>query len=150
MIIETTWGPLEIDERDVFHFSKGIPGFAAEKDFVLISNQDDPFQYLQSTREKYVSFLITDPFLFYRDYEFELQPAEVDELKIEDEMLVRSIITLKDPVEKSTINLLAPIVLNPKLQIGKQVVLHTSKYGAKQELWNMNGRENARDVGSFT
>ncbi|WP_339325245.1 flagellar assembly protein FliW [Paenibacillus sp. FSL W8-0194] len=152
-MIETSWGPLEVDEEQIYHFPKGIPGFEEEKRFVLISNQEEPFQYLQSLQEKYLSFLIADPFLFYPDYEFELPDPDSKELKIEDEMLIRCMITLRDPVETSTMNLLAPLVLNPKLQLGKQIVLHASAYSTKQKLWDSSGNtkgEEKEDAGTFT
>lgn len=153
MMIETSWGPLEVDEGQIYHFPKGIPGFEEEKRFALISNQDEPFQYLQSLQETYLSFLIADPFLFYPDYEFELPDPDSKELKIEDEMLIRCMITLKDPVETSTMNLLAPLVLNPKRQLGKQIVLHASAYSTKQKLWDPSGNtkgEEKEDAGTFT
>lgn len=135
LIIETlSWGILEVNEEQLYHFSKGIPGFDDETDFALLSMDDSSFWYLQSVKEKSLSFLLGDPFLFYPTYEFELPNDEVEELEIESNMLIRCIITLKDQVEQSTINLLGPIVFNPDTKMGKQIILHRSSYLTKHNL----------------
>ncbi|WP_339267569.1 flagellar assembly protein FliW [Paenibacillus sp. FSL R5-0470] len=135
MIIETlSWGTLEVNDEQIYYFSKGIPGFDDETDFALISMEDTSFWYLQSVKERELSFLLGDPFLFYPSYEFELPDIEAEELRIQSNVLIRCIITLKDQIEQSTINLLAPIVLNPDAKTGKQIVLHSAPYHTKHYL----------------
>ncbi len=135
MIIETlSWGRLEVDEEQLYHFSKGLPGFDEETDFALIAMAETPFWYLQSLRDKGLSFLLGDPFAFYPSYEFELPDDEAEELAIKSDVIIRCIITLKEQVEQSTINLLAPIVLNPVERLGKQIVLHRAPYHTKHSL----------------
>ncbi|MNF03052.1 Flagellar assembly factor FliW [compost metagenome] len=46
-------------------------------------------------------------------------------------------VTIKEDLERSTVNLLAPIVLNPVKRLGKQVVLHKSNYQTRHDLWNV-------------
>ena len=135
MNIETlSWGKLEVNEEQVYHFSKGLPGFDEETDFALIAMAETPFWYLQSIKNKGLSFLLGDPFVFYPSYEFELLNEEAEELGIDNEVIVRCVITLKEQVELSTINLLAPIVLNPVGHSGKQIVLHKAPYHTKHSL----------------
>ncbi|MFF2018093.1 flagellar assembly protein FliW [Paenibacillus sp. NPDC058177] len=135
MIIETlSWGKLEVIKEQLYHFPKGIPGFDEETDFALIEMTEGPFWYLQSVKNEGLSFLLGDPFVFYPSYEFELPDDEAEELRIGSNVCVRCIITLKEQVEQSTINLLAPIVLNPDGNVGKQIVLHKSPYRTKHRL----------------
>lgn len=135
MIIETlSMGRLEVNDEQVYHFSKGIPGFDEETDFALIALNDSPFWVLQSLKVQGLSFLLADPFVFYPSYEFELPDDEAEELGIDSEVLVRCIVTLKEQVEASTINLLAPIVMNPSGQTGKQIVIHRTPYHTKHSL----------------
>ncbi len=137
MIIETlTWGTLDINEEQVYHFSKGIPGFEEETEFALIIGEEGPFSYLQSLNNQSLSFLLSDPFVFYPSYEFQLPESDKEELELEDDVIVCCIVTIKDELEQATLNLLAPIVLNPVKRTGKQVVLHKSSYGTKHRLWN--------------
>ncbi|MDF9840138.1 MULTISPECIES: flagellar assembly protein FliW [unclassified Paenibacillus] len=135
MIIETlSMGRLEVSEEQLYHFPKGIPGFEEETDYALITLEDTPFWVLQSLKEQGVSFLLTNPFDFYPGYEFELPDEEAAELQIEVEVLIRSIITLHENTEQSTINLLAPIVFNPAKRLGKQIVIHSRTYHTKHIL----------------
>ncbi|AHV99349.1 flagellar assembly protein FliW [Paenibacillus sabinae] len=136
MIIETAaLGSLDIQEEKIYCFPKGIPGFEQETEFAIIDLQEGPFSYLQSLKTANLSFLLTDPFAFYPQYEFELPDTEAEELEITDMVDVRAIVTIRDTVEESTLNLLAPVVLNPEKRLGKQVVLHRSPYLTKQLLW---------------
>ncbi|OME67333.1 flagellar assembly protein FliW [Paenibacillus odorifer] len=146
MIIETlSWGKLEVDKEQLYHFPKGIPGFDEETDFALIAMAETSFWYLQSVKSMGLSFLLGDPFVFYPAYEFELPDDEAEELQIRTDVFVRCIITLKENIEQSTINLLAPIVLNPEVHSGKQIVLHKAPYHTKhsllQELSVIDGKE---------
>ncbi|WP_339813095.1 flagellar assembly protein FliW [Paenibacillus sp. FSL R7-0189] len=135
LIIETlSWGKLEVDEEQLYHFPKGLPGFDEETNFALIAMAESPFWYLQSISNMELSFLLVDPFVFYPAYEFELPDDEAEELEISSDVVIRCIITLKEHVEQSTINLLAPIVLNPVGHSGKQIVLHKAPYHTKHSL----------------
>lgn len=146
MIIETlSWGRLEVSKEQVYYFPKGLPGFDEETEFALISMDEAPFWYLQSTKEKGLSFLLGDPFVFYPTYEFELPDDDAEELKINTEVLIHCMITLKEQTEQSTINLLAPIVFNPAARIGKQIVLYKAPYHTKhsllQEAQSIDGKD---------
>lgn len=135
MIIETLhWGDLKVEEDQVLQFAKGIPGFDGETEFLLIDHEG-PFVYLQSVKDKNLIFLLADPFYFYPSYEFELPEGDKEELVIEDLVKVYGIVTLKEEVKQSTINLLAPIVINPEKRLGKQVVLHQTAYQTRHSLW---------------
>ena len=148
MIIETlSWGKLEVNEEQLYHFSKGTPGFDEETDFALIEMAESPFWYLQSVKNEGLSFLLGDPFIFYPSYEFELLDDEAEELRIGSNVVVRCIITLKEQVEQSTINLLAPIVLNPDGKAGKQIVLHRTPYHTKHSLLQEQPAIDGKDGG---
>lgn len=137
MVIETlTWGSVEVAEEQIYHFAKGIPGFDEETEFALIDKEDGLFVYLQSLKNPALAFLLTDPFVFYPSYEFEMPEGDREELELDSQVIVRCIVTLKAQVEASTINLLAPIVLNPEKSLGKQVVLHQAGYQTKHPLWS--------------
>lgn len=135
MLIETSeWGKIEVEDNKIYHFSKGIPGFEEERRFALLEFEEGPFGHLQSTRTEVLSFVLVDPFLFYPDYEFDLPDSDAEELEVKEGVLVLSIVTLKEKLELSTINLLAPIILNPLNNMAKQVVLHKSSYQTKHSL----------------
>ncbi|AIQ55155.1 flagellar assembly protein FliW [Paenibacillus sp. FSL R7-0331] len=148
MIIETlSMGRLEVNEEQLYHFPKGIPGFEEETDFALIGLEETPFWVLQSLKEQELSFLLADPFNFYPGYEFELPDEEAEELQIQSEVIIRSMITLKGEIEQSTINLLAPLVFNPNERTGKQIVIHSGPYHTKHILLQEQPEIDGKDGG---
>ncbi len=86
-------------------------------------------------KEKELSFLVVSPFEFKQDYSFELSDEDKEELEIEEEVAVFSIVTIHSEITKSTMNLLAPVVINPVKRVGKQVVLLQSDYMTRHLIW---------------
>lgn len=137
MILHTKFEEtIEISDEDILHFDQGLPGFEDEKQFVLLPMEGTPFSTLQSVSTKELAFFTTNPFLFFKDYDFELVESVQKQLKIKDEseVLVQVILTIQEPLEKSTGNLQAPVVINVKENLAKQVVLTDNKYRTRHEL----------------
>lgn len=107
-------------------FKGGILGFEQLDKFILEAIEDTPFAYLKSTEDMNVSFITTSPFYWYKDYVLQLSDGLKDklDLKQEKDTLVLGIVTIKNPLEQSTINLLAPLIINVIQKIGVQHVFH--------------------------
>jgi flagellar assembly factor FliW len=127
---------IEIQESEILHFEKGLPGFEDEKQFVLLPIEGTPFSTLQSVSTKNLAFFTTNPFLFFTKYDFELAESVQEQLKINEEsdVLVLVILTIQEPLDKSTANLQAPVVINFKENLAKQVVLTDNRYRTRHEL----------------
>lgn len=140
MNIQTKYfNKITIEEKDILRFENGIPGFLEEKQFVLLPLTDDNVYYvLQSVKTSELAFVVTNPFLFFKEYDFELDDATVEQLEIKDaaDVAVYSILTLQDPFEKTTANLQAPVIVNTKTNLAKQVILNDEKYTTKHPLFN--------------
>jgi flagellar assembly factor FliW len=138
MLIDTVrFGEIEIQDTEIIAFPDGIPGFEKLNQFIIIKpNEELPFSFLQSVEEGAVAFIISNPFVFYPEYEFEISEITKQELSIEaeEDVLVWNIISIRDDLENATINLLAPIIVNTKDQVGKQVVLQGTDYSVKHKL----------------
>ncbi|OOE14399.1 flagellar assembly protein FliW [Fictibacillus arsenicus] len=137
MILHTKFEEIiKISEKDILHFEQGLPGFEEEKQFVLLPMEGTPFSTLQSVFTKELAFITTNPFLFFKDYDFELVESVQKQLNIKEEsdVLVQIILTMQEPLEKSTGNLQAPVVINVKENLAKQVVLTDNKYRTRHEL----------------
>ncbi|WP_165972309.1 flagellar assembly protein FliW [Paenibacillus piri] len=131
------FGEMEFTEQDVFHFTQGLPGLDDHRQFLLIPLEEGiPFSYLQSVEEGNLSILVTNPFDFFQDYDFSLSEEVRQELRIEEpiEVEVWSAVTVNEDLMEATVNLLAPIVVNSKKRIGKQIILHDSSYHVKHQL----------------
>ncbi|WP_442602610.1 flagellar assembly protein FliW [Paenibacillus sp. KN14-4R] len=138
LTIETIhFGEMNITEERMIEFSHGLPGFEELTNFiVVVPDESLPFAYLQSADSAEVSFLMADPFQFYGEYEFELSEAAQAELEVSGPMdvQVRVIVTVQESLQSATINLLAPIIINPVRRKGKQIVLHQTSYTTKHPL----------------
>lgn len=134
MKIQTKYfGEMEIDRSKQIQFANGLPGFNEETEFVLLDMPNAPlFQVLQSVKTDYVAFITANPHALYPDYSFRLDDKTKEQLDIksEKEVVVLSIITLKQPFEKSTMNLKAPIIINSREKLGKQYILNTDEYSS--------------------
>ncbi|MCP3740175.1 flagellar assembly protein FliW [Rossellomorea sp. BNER] len=120
-----------VADQDRLVFKNGIPGFGDETSFVLLRVSENPiFHVLQSTKTPGLAFIVTNPFHFFKEYDFTLDDGTLEQLEIQQEsdVLVYTILTLKNPFEKSTANLQAPIVINQENNHGKQVILNHSDY----------------------
>jgi len=138
MILENTrFGTIEIDDDKIITFAKGIPGFERLTRYALITEEEGVLEYLQSVEKPELSFILVDPFLYCRDYEFELSDQTVEELEVrsEEDLIIRCILTLRDGVKNATMNLVAPIVINAARRLGKQVILTKTAYGTRHPLF---------------
>ena len=122
------FGVIEYTEDDIVKFDTGLYGFEKRQSFLYIPSDDDQFQFnwLQSIEDPDLVFIVTDPFLFVENYDFELEDEVVDQLKIEapENVYILSIVNVGEDVEKTTLNIKAPIVINRATRIGRQVILN--------------------------
>ncbi|WP_430488969.1 flagellar assembly protein FliW [Rossellomorea marisflavi] len=138
MIIQTAYhGSITVNEEELLSFIKGIPGFHDENQFALLPLEGNEwFQVLQSTSTPDLAFITTNPFLFFPEYDFELNGASLDQLgnPTTEEIQVLSILTVKDPFKESTANLQAPIIINTANKSGKQVILTDTNYRTQHQI----------------
>ncbi len=137
-IQSSRFGSIEVADENIFEFSSGLPGFPEEKSFAFLPYQpDSPFAFLQSLRDVDLTFLVTDPFPFFSDYEFKLEDEVVEELNLAENKLpqIINMVTIPEKLEDMTANLLAPIVINRRTRQGKQVILEKTSYGTKHKVF---------------
>lgn len=118
MVIETKYhGTVDIDEGEKLAFEHGIPGFLDERSFILLPlEEDSSFYILQSVKSPSTAFVVTSPFFFFKDYEFEIDESSKETLSIDSEkdVEVYVILTVTDPFNASTANLQGPVIINRK------------------------------------
>lgn len=139
MIVESTrFGELDVAEEQLFSFPYGIPGFPDEKSFVyLLHDVESPFSFLQSTTEPNLTFILVDPFAFFKDYEFVLDDEVAKELGLFQDNLpqVFLVASMKGKLEEMTVNLLAPLLLSEVNRTGRQVILDKTEYSICHKLF---------------
>jgi len=138
MKLKTSYlGEVEIDKQNILKFEQGIPGFEEERGFVLLPIEENSiFQVLQSVQTESLAFIITSPYAMVENYDFELYEATLKSLEItsENNVAVFVIVSLKETLASSTINLKAPIVLNTTNNKAKQVILDNEDYSIRHKL----------------
>ena len=141
----TRFGEIEVEEKSIVTFEHGIPAFEDERDFAILPyDEESPYLFLQSASTPELAFLMTDPFVFFPDYTFELDDANMEALEVTNDadVLVCSLITIPPTgIKNMTTNLLAPIVINKSNMKAKQVVLEKTSYTTKHRLFQEKEEE---------
>lgn len=157
-IHSTRLGEMDVPQDTILAFPFGLPGFPDEKEFAFLPYQpDSPFVFLQSTTEANLTFLTINPFLFFKDYEFEVNDQAVKELDLESSktMQILTIVSIVDKMEDMTVNLLAPVVINWEKHIAMQVVLEKTVYTTRHRLFpaeqtQQSGKGGGNHVGTHS
>jgi flagellar assembly factor FliW len=135
MKVKTTlFGDIDIDDSYKITFTSPILGFEEEREFILIRNSNDsPFYWLQSLKIPELAFLLVDPFVFFPDYKPQLKM-----IGNTDNVAIYVIVNITEDFKYSTVNLIAPIVIDVDAKTAMQVVLEDSDYTTKHQLFNVN------------
>ncbi|HNW26682.1 MAG TPA: flagellar assembly protein FliW [Candidatus Gastranaerophilaceae bacterium] len=133
MKIKTTrFGEIEVSEKFIFDFSEPIIGYEKEKQFALIEHKENSaFRWLQAVDFPEVAFVVTVPGFFGIDYSFELPETTQETLGIkeaEDILSLNIVVIPRENPRKSTVNLLAPIIINIKNNKAGQIVLNSNDF----------------------
>lgn len=141
MILDTTvLGQIKYEEDEIITFIQGIPGFDHLHKYLIVeSKEHEAIAYLQSIEEERLHFAMINPFYVYKQYDFEIDETDQAELGIESQYNVEvwSIITMHEDVQETSINLLAPVIINKNNKKAKQIILHSSGYRTKHRLYDL-------------
>lgn len=139
------FGEVEVAEDKVVHFADGIPAFEDEHEFVIVPYDDEsPYVFLQSLTTPDLAFLMTVPFIFFPEYEFEIDDENQNKLELtkQEDMVVYTLLTINGgKVKDMTANLMAPVVVNTANMQARQIVLDRSSYTTKHRLFPENKEE---------
>jgi flagellar assembly factor FliW len=117
-------------------FPRGLPGFEACRGFVLMTpEQEGPLQYLKSVEGPQADFLVIDPRRVLPTYRCELSDGDRMQLGAgADTVLLWLALVTIETDGAITVNLRAPVVINPERMVGKQVIPHDSVYPLRHVL----------------
>lgn len=155
MIVKSSrFGEVEIDDKSVIAFPNGIPGFEDQHRFVMMRcQQTEPIQWMQSVDNEYIVVPVINPFLLREEYHIEVNDEElaVIETTEEEDIVVLCIMVLPENLQDMTMNLMAPIIINIKKMLGRQVVMDRGemplKFPAYEALMAYYQREEQPDAG---
>ncbi len=134
------FGELEIPDDKIITMPKPVLGFESLTKYCIVERDDcQPFLWYQAVENPDVTFIICNPSLFFPDYRIEVNPKELDELRIKDVNKVETyaIVTIPANPDEMTINLQGPILINTENRLAKQLVLVNSNYNIKHSLMDL-------------
>ena len=136
MQIESTrFGRLNVDDERIMTFPNGLLGFPSYTRFALIqTGEENYFFWLQSVDEPNLAFVVTDPAIFFKDYQVPVREETAQELQLADPAFVQTFVICNKVGDWLTGNLLGPIVVNAQNRLGQQVVLTEKKWTTRQPL----------------
>lgn len=139
------FGEMEYTEKEQMHLMQGLFGFEEEKDFVLIhfSDDNDDLLCLQSTKTANLAFIVMNPFSLDPEYHPLPSEQEVQKLHVESEqeLYYYVICVVRDDAAATTVNLKCPILLNPKTNIGLQIILSQDEYQMRHRLSDLEAKK---------
>jgi flagellar assembly factor FliW len=128
--VETRFGTFQAPDDDVIHVPGGVPGFEQCARYVLVGGpQLAPFACLQGLDEPQPSFLVIDPRLVDPRYSTTLGKADYQRIEAgERDALLWLAIVRVGLTQEATVNLRAPIIVNPRRMLAAQALPHESAY----------------------
>lgn len=139
MVIQTgRFGSLTVTDQEAIVFPQGILGFPELTRFCLVDPGDDTLiLWLQSLDQPELMFALLEPKIFRSDYTARLSAAELRELKLDNinHSAVFSILTIPADVTQMTANLKAPLVINLKERVARQVILQENEYSVRHPMF---------------
>src|SRR5215216_1730550 len=80
-----TRGTLNVEDERVIHFPKGLLGFPDHSRYALIqTGEENYFFWLQCVDEPNLAFVVTDPSIFFKDYEVPIKEETQAEIGLAD------------------------------------------------------------------
>lgn len=120
------FGEITIDERDIITFRQPVYGFEDLKEYVFLYDEElsGQFVWLQSVEIPEICFILVDPAAVMQHYEPDLPKETVELLGGEEEKVMCWLVAvIPEEFKNTTVNLKSPIVVNPRLKCGLQVIL---------------------------
>jgi carbon storage regulator CsrA len=137
--VDTKYGGcLSVPEAAVLNFPRGLPGLEQLTAFVLLSDpRIRPFSFLQSLHDPNYCLLVADPAALNPEFRRGAPAGDLKDLGAERVQDLQALSILSLPPGQSrevTANLQCPLLINPQLKLGKQVILEGQQNSHKFRL----------------
>jgi flagellar assembly factor FliW len=137
-IITSRFGTLNVDDERVMTFPRGLLGFPDYTRYALIqTGEGNYFFWLQCVDDPNLAFVVTDPTIFFKDYEIPLREETQQDLELTDANFSQVFVICNKVGDWLTGNLLGPIVVNVQNRLAQQIVLTEKKWTTRQPLMKL-------------
>ena len=123
------FGKITIDDEKIIEFPGGIVGFPDLNKFAIVHDVEktdgSSLSFLLSLDEPAFAMHVMDPHIVKPDYNPMVEEDLLTNIgKLDpDETIVLVTVTVPHEIEKMTVNLMAPVIINANLRKGAQVIL---------------------------
>jgi flagellar assembly factor FliW len=132
------FGKMNVDDERVMTFPRGLLGFPDYTRYALIqTGEGNYFFWLQCVDDPNLAFVVTDPTIFFKDYEIPLRDETQQDLDLNDANFAQVFVICNKVGEWLTGNLLGPIVVNVQNRLAQQIVLTEKKWTTRQPLMKL-------------
>ncbi len=125
------------DDVPVVEMRGGLLGFPEYTQFTLIKMNDEGLVYrLQSLEDEAINFVVVPAASFFPSY----APIVDDEVAARfdlvngREVLILLVVTLGETFKDSTVNLMAPLLLDPNAQVAEQIIVENANLSVRTPL----------------
>lgn len=124
MRINTTrFGSLEIRPEEILTFPTGLLGLEGCRHWVLLSDaQNEALAWLQSTKRPEIAVAVVNPQRFVADFQLRAARTELAPLELATSEQAQVLVIVGKNDHGVTLNLKAPLVINPSRRLGRQVI----------------------------
>jgi flagellar assembly factor FliW len=132
-----TLGVVEATPESFLTLPEGLIGFEEHREFALLALADyEPFRWLQSFGDPGLSFPLLDPTGIVHGYAPSLSETDRLALALEPGELpvIYAVATVADN-GSVTLNLRAPLAVNARRQLGRQIVLSDSRWEVQHPIF---------------
>jgi flagellar assembly factor FliW len=145
------FGAVDVDEKKLINFESGIPGLDEYHRYAILQFEESyPIIWLQSVDNGGICLPVLDTFAVLSGYVFDIDDKDARELGLvkREGLHVVSVLVIPDDIQRMTVNLAAPIIINTATGKAKQIMLSGGDYNVRapifQDIFKMIVREEGR------
>lgn len=131
------FGELAYAETHIVHLVGGLLGIpGTDRVLVVQPGGTGPLCWLQSVTDPALAVVVADLAYVAPDYRPVVSAADLAELELErpEDAIVLGVAVLASDPQASTVNLRAPLIINPVLRRGRQIVMEDDRYAIRHPL----------------
>lgn len=135
-IVSNRFGQIDLEEKDVIDFPRGLVGLRQERQFVLLrKTPESPVGWLQSVTTPALALPVVSVDALAADIPLGEMIDAVAQAGLDadiDQCAVMAVLCAPGATTAATVNLLAPIVVNATTRTGAQVILERAQFTARE------------------
>jgi len=144
LAVNQEYGILNLRADQIYSFSEGIPGFEKIKQYCLLYKEEEmPFLHLSAVGGFNLEFIVVSPWMVLPSYKPEISDEDIAFIGApsKNDLIVLAMVVISEPLGASTVNMVAPVIINSKTGSAKQVVIRNLKeYTSQQPIITENSQ----------